>query len=154
MKYKVGDKVMVRQDLKAGMDITFGVSEPMARLAGRIATITRVLGTGYGIDIDDTGFSWHDDMFEPVAVVVGKSRNVRLSIDSNGTCHEIPVMSDQMHGHRHLLPPEFTYEPIETHCSYVKIGELREMTVAKRRITPMPNEIETRKEIRKRLLKL
>ena len=48
----------------------------------------------------------------------------------------------------------FVWDAIEIPWSGVKIGMPREMTVAGRRITPLSNEIESRKEIRKRLLKL
>ena len=170
MKYKVGDKVMVRRDLKAGMNIPFGVMPSMASLAGRIATITRAGGSGYSIDIDVAGFSWHEDMFEPVTVVACKPRNAGLSIDSRGTCHEIPMAAalDPVTGMMRAVPATDAMQgyghPLSSCGSMVASLSLSRdvvggmprcgISVTPRAIYRVANPIETRKEIRKRLLKL
>lgn len=68
MKYKVGDVVKVREDLKAGKD--FGrlcVCNEMAKLAGKLVTISSVNGgidDDYHIEEDDGEYYWIDDFFE------------------------------------------------------------------------------------------
>lgn len=66
MKYKVGDKVRVREDLKHGMDIMFGVSKEMEALAGKTVTISEVYSDRYYIKEDGRNicYSWSDEMFE------------------------------------------------------------------------------------------
>lgn len=65
MKYKVGDKVRIRSDLKEtmGMDI-YGVSvnSEMVKMAGKVVTIDRAGELDYSIKED--GYIWTDRMFE------------------------------------------------------------------------------------------
>ena len=73
MKYKVGDKVLVRKDLehdKRYSDVRF--DKDMEKYKGAQATITEVdkKFKVYRIDLDKGFFSWGDDMFEgPVYVI-------------------------------------------------------------------------------------
>ena len=81
MKYKVGDKVLVRNDLeydKRYSDVRF--DKDMERYRGGQATITKVyekLKT-YEIDLDQGRYMWGDDMFEgkviPIRVGVSKGK--------------------------------------------------------------------------------
>lgn len=68
MKFKVGDKVRIRKDLKEGDNFEIYVDNEMEKLAGEIVTITNVnkvfAGVRYVIDKDDRFFSWTEDMFE------------------------------------------------------------------------------------------
>lgn len=65
MKYKVGDKVKIRSDLKE-TDEGAGVVEEMLEYRGMEATIIELDGDNwYTIDIDDEEFYWDDTMFEP-----------------------------------------------------------------------------------------
>ena len=67
MKYKVGDKVRVRSDLKA--NIKYG-SQVFARdmdvYCGKNVEISDALDSAYYIQEDDYGFFWTDEMFESV----------------------------------------------------------------------------------------
>lgn len=65
MKYKVGDKVRVRSDLKACEQYGANIAtNSMERLAGKIVTISRV---GYAhYLVDGMNYNWTDEMFEPV----------------------------------------------------------------------------------------
>jgi hypothetical protein len=64
VKYKPGDKVTVRKDLKAGQYIDgIYVNDSMARLAGKQITIKDVFTVTYTIK-EDNGFGWKDGMFE------------------------------------------------------------------------------------------
>lgn len=81
-RLKVGDKVVIKKDLKEEIDTyeTFsGVEKEMADLAGREATIERAddvsfLSIEYGgdeiqcfsLDIDETDYWWNINMFESI----------------------------------------------------------------------------------------
>lgn len=67
MKYKVGDKVRVRTDIKSGEQ--FGshfFTENMQKYAGKIVTISRDTFSGGGYDIieDNGAYVWKDEMFD------------------------------------------------------------------------------------------
>ena len=65
MKYKVGDIVKVRKDLKAGKD--FGdlyVTNDMAELVGKLVTIDSIDEKCYHIEEDDLNYCWIDEFFE------------------------------------------------------------------------------------------
>lgn len=69
MNLKVGDKVIIRNDLSAGsVDVGYmevGVTDDMAQCAGKVATILRERWPGvYGIDLDDDSWCWYKAMFE------------------------------------------------------------------------------------------
>lgn len=78
MKYKAGDKVVVRNDLQCGQ---FYYNENrdgcdvatifMIELCGKVVTIKRVVGDKYHIKEDGDKFSWTDDMFVPVSAKMG-----------------------------------------------------------------------------------
>ena len=65
MKYKVGDKVRVRSDLKACEQYGANIAtNGMERLAGKIVTISRV---GYAhYLVEGMNYNWTDEMFESV----------------------------------------------------------------------------------------
>lgn len=69
MKYKVGDKVRIREDLVTGGNYcgTIVVSD-MIDMCGSVATIERVYEelSGYYIEEDTKSYLWTDEMFEPV----------------------------------------------------------------------------------------
>lgn len=68
MKYKVGDKVKIREDLVMGG--TYGGSvavDDMTDMGGSVVTIERVGEKfGYYIEEDLDDYCWTDEMFEPV----------------------------------------------------------------------------------------
>ena len=65
MKYKVGDIVKVREDLKAGQDYgSLCVCYPMVKLAGELVTISSVNNDNYHIEEDDGLYFWIDNFFE------------------------------------------------------------------------------------------
>lgn len=67
MKYKVGDMVKVRNDLKP--DKKYGawctVPEMMEHL-GKVATITEVHEKDYHLSVDDEMWYWTNEMLEPM----------------------------------------------------------------------------------------
>ena len=65
MKYKIGDKVKIREDLKGGCCYGLYCDAEMEKYKGKIATITEVTDNGfYRIDLDKEEWYWSDDMFE------------------------------------------------------------------------------------------
>lgn len=67
MKFKVGDKVRVREDLMISKSYDGGwiFVERMAKYRGEVVTISRVRGSGYHIEEDGGDCGWGEDMFEP-----------------------------------------------------------------------------------------
>ena len=67
MKYKVGDKVKVRENLKTGK--TYGkifFYEQMKEYRGQIVTIKVVNDDGYHIEEDKQNWYWSDEMLEDI----------------------------------------------------------------------------------------
>lgn len=67
MKYKVGDKVKVREDLEIGKTygkLTFSVQ--MREYKGQIVTIETADDDGYQIEEDELNWYWTDEMLEDV----------------------------------------------------------------------------------------
>ena len=65
MKYKVCDRVKIREDLIVGNE--YGAddfAEEMELYKGGIATITDIYNNKYFIDVDDGEWHWTDEMFE------------------------------------------------------------------------------------------
>lgn len=86
MKYKVGDKVRVRKDLKAGeryysADKTYNdqIAPPMLKMAGKEVTISETYGVCYRIKEFD--WNWTDEMFEDVPTFKVGDR-VKVNSDS------------------------------------------------------------------------
>lgn len=69
MKFKVGDKVRVREDLEINkMYGTYELIKEMAHLKGEIVTIKEVLKSGYRIE--EEYYMWTDEMLEEVKAEV------------------------------------------------------------------------------------
>lgn len=68
MKYKVGDKVRIREDLVTGWNYGDSVAvDDMVDMAGSVVTIERFGEVhGYYIKEDPDDYCWTDEMFEPV----------------------------------------------------------------------------------------
>lgn len=81
MKYKVGDKVRIREDLKFG-EIYGGClfTKGMQNLAGKIARITEVYEHKGEYHIDSCDCYWTDEMFEEVR---NMNKHVVIYVDGN-----------------------------------------------------------------------
>ena len=66
MKYKVGDKVKVREDLKLGWYGCINTTGKMCELVGKTVTIANRNHDTYNI-AELFGFNWTDEMFEGLA---------------------------------------------------------------------------------------
>ena len=103
MKYKVGDKVKIREDLEEGH--TYGTSgyrvvQGMLEYRGKIATILSVDDWYYCYEIDiDTGYWWDAGMFEDVEEV-DDNEPVRMETTNGFTVENVlnhtDVESDEM----------------------------------------------------------
>lgn len=91
MKYKVGDKVKVRSDLRVGKSYgEHAFVHDMFKLSGKIATIESVWKQGYRIE-EDT-YWWTDEMLEPVEEMSAEEAvrlYAKMCKDSN--CDVCPV---------------------------------------------------------------
>lgn len=77
MKYKVGDKVRIREDLEVGKEYnscTFIID--MKKYKGEIATITYCYDDdSYDIDLDEGAWFWTDDMLKDIDDVATTDMN-------------------------------------------------------------------------------
>lgn len=67
MKYKVGNQVRVRQDLKPGVKYGMDTAvDKMCDLCGQVVTISEACDEGayYHIEEDECCFFWADEMFD------------------------------------------------------------------------------------------
>lgn len=92
MKYKVGDKVKVRSDLKAyeiyGSNM---LTKSMEKFAGKTVTISGVGITSYAIEEMEVAY-WTDEMLEPVEEMSAEEAirlYAKMCKDSN--CYACPV---------------------------------------------------------------
>lgn len=65
MKYKIGDKVKIRSDLKVGKTYGTRVVPEMEKFLGKEVEITDMDNFGF-YNIDNTWFYWSDKMFEDI----------------------------------------------------------------------------------------
>lgn len=86
LKYKVGDKVQIRKDLKIGS--VYGgcyVTQEMHDLGGAIVRIIEANEYSGEYRIESFGCYWTDEMFEDVGMEVQKM-NKRVVIDTHENC--------------------------------------------------------------------
>lgn len=93
MRFKVGDKVRVREDLKRRVDYYDGTkefhdvaNEQMVLMAGRVVTITEVGSHYYGIK-ECEGY-WYYDMFDTSTTINAKENKIMANDikESKGLC--------------------------------------------------------------------
>ena len=154
MKFKVGDKVIIRKDLKEGYDFKEYVTDDMEELAGKIVTITEVWendGGRYYIKEDMYNYIWSEDMFEnstkptkeelfkmPLGTIIKTDRycnNVFVKVGENDFCNDAvdhiednyvnDDLSLECFGNKIIEIQIPTYETI-----YKADKEVKEMTIA------------------------
>lgn len=98
MKYKVGDKVRVRENLplymKAHCVSTF--SPETLKYNGMIVTVSEVKKDQYKIEEDKGFYDWYEDMLEPVEEM-STEEAIKLSgkMCSSSACYECPVFKSR-----------------------------------------------------------
>ena len=86
MKYKVGDRVRVREDLVSGREYNgFLFTNPMRKYLGREVVIKKfnVMGIFYEIEQDDGEWSWNEEMFEDIPVESSKEEVGSIEKDTS-----------------------------------------------------------------------
>lgn len=94
MRYKVGDKVRIREDLVTGGNYGGSVAvDDMTDMGGSVVTIESVGSIGYYIEEDPDGYCWTDEMFEPVEEMsVEEAIEILAEICMKQyTCSECPI---------------------------------------------------------------
>lgn len=83
MKYKVGDKVKVREDLRLDRTYNkFTINREMKNLAGTIVTIQRINENYYRIVEDDGMRGWTDEMFEQKEDNKMENQNITVNMEN------------------------------------------------------------------------
>lgn len=156
MKYKVGDKVRIRSDLKETMNnAIYGVSvnSEMVKLAGKMVTIDHVNEKIY--TIKEYGFAWTDEMFEciekpsredflkmPVGTKIITDKGKELVYDGECFSDKDDVIMDTMiDGDLNLI-----YDDMDYGTKIIEILEPEYRTIWKEEVKKM-----TLKEIEKEL---
>lgn len=93
MKYKVGDKVRVRNDLIHGERYD-GISFYMDGWKDKIVTISFVGSDYYEIAEDEDKWCWTDEMFEDIKYKVGDKVKIREDLVGDEEYGEISYVSD------------------------------------------------------------
>lgn len=93
MKYKVGDKVRVRRDLKERMG--YGCqrfTDAMKKQMGKIVTISNVVDDRYYY-IKEDNYNWTDEMLEPVEEELTAEEAIRIlgGMCRDFSCCECPI---------------------------------------------------------------
>lgn len=94
MRYKVGDKVRIREDLVTGGNYGGSIAvDDITDMGGSVVTIERVDKVlGYYIEEDPNGYFWTDEMFEPVDKM-SAAEVIRIlgELCNNTPCRSCPV---------------------------------------------------------------
>ena len=69
MKFKVGEKVKIKKNLKEGYDFKYYVADEMEKFKGKTVTIYSVNSEAYRIEEDNMSWDWTEDMFEGLAII-------------------------------------------------------------------------------------
>lgn len=156
MKFKVGDRVRIRKDLKEGDDFEIYVTDEMEELAGEIVTITKVnkalVNVKYAIDKDDGFYAWSEDMFEnsvkpskeelfkmPIGTIIKTDRqehNIFVKVGENDFCNddrdhiESCYVNDDLSLNCNLSKKIIEIQEPTYETIYTADTEVKEMTIA------------------------
>lgn len=94
MKYKVGDKVKVRKDLKNYELVgCYLFTKEMGTYRGKNVTIRNVSRDGYEIEEDNGAYQWIDEMLEPVEELTAEELAKIISniCEVHNECEKCPL---------------------------------------------------------------
>lgn len=108
MKYKVGDKVKIREDLHHNKEYNdCSVEKEMEEYRGAIATITRCCYDDdyYEINIDGGNWVWTDDMFEDYIEDIEKEKTFDIGFHLDYCGHKVlkNVVLNTMTSYGHIF---------------------------------------------------
>lgn len=144
MKFKVGDKVRVRKDLKEGQryymedkNVCNAFVRPMNRLKGRVVTISKILGSQYVVEECPLGvfceYFWTDEMFEPV--VEPRSKKIVITTDGTETHARLYEENKLVKTATAKCSPEDTFDfATGARIAFIRLFEGRETEAVKPRI--------------------
>ena len=84
MKFKVGDRVKIKEDLSHRGSYKVYVTMDMERYKGKEATIVGLEGNEYSLDIDAGMYWWSEDTLEPIkkkAIEYYQNKEISFSVD-------------------------------------------------------------------------
>jgi hypothetical protein len=84
MKYEIGDKVRIREDLNEHVGRIFDVVDDMSKYKGRECEIIFKEGNRYRINLDGGKWSWSDEMIEG-STEMDKEDSKPQSVDNGGS---------------------------------------------------------------------
>ena len=153
MKFKVGEKVKIKKNLKEGYDFKYYVADEMEKFKGKAVTIYSVNSEAYRIEEDNMSWDWTEDMFEglakptkeelfkmPLGTIIKTDRekhNIFVKVGENDFCNDNrdhiedsdineDLTVDNYCGDKTIIEIQIpTYETI-----YKADEEVKEMTIA------------------------
>lgn len=104
MKFKVGEKVKIKKNLKEGYSFKYYVADEMEKFKGKTVTIYSVNSEAYRIEEDNMSWDWTEDMFEGLAITTKeelfamplgtiiktdeKEHNIFVKVGENDFCND------------------------------------------------------------------
>ena len=104
MKFKVGEKVKIKKNLKKGYDFKYYVADEMEKFKGKTVTIYSVNSEAYRIEEDNMNWEWTEDMLEGLAIITKeelfkmplgtiiktdeKEHNIFVKVGENDFCND------------------------------------------------------------------
>lgn len=153
MKFKVGEKVKIKKNLKEGYDFKYYVADEMEKFKGKTVTIYSVNSEAYRIEEDNMCWDWTEDMFEGLAIITKEElfkmpigtkittdleeNNIFVKVGENDFCNDnadhiedVNIKDDltincDYYGNKIVEIQEPTYNTI-----YKADTEVKEMTIA------------------------
>lgn len=156
MKYKIGDKVRIKKELKEGNEFGGCVNNEMVKYAGKIVTITDSWKDLYGREKyeikEDKCWAWTKDMFEdsikltkeellkmPIGTIIktnSEKHNIFAKVGENDFCNDdVDHIEDRDINNDLSLSVYFANEIVEiqkpTYTTiYKKEAQIKEMTLS------------------------
>ena len=160
MKYKIGDKVRIKSDLKRGYGFKLSVTNKMEKLAGKVVTIKEADRNDDTYKMEEVGDDWlSEDMIEsltkptkeelfnmPLGTIVKTDReehNVYVKVGENDFCND-----DLDHIKYNNVYNNLTIKRFEKHNEILEIQKPTYETIYKADKEPKKM---TQKEIEKKL---
>lgn len=146
MKFKVGDKVRVRTDLKEGWRYYMAdkkesnvLATPMSKLKGQVVTISKIIDHQYAIkECANAGigvFRWVDEMFESEPIKSFDRKKIVITTDGTETHARLYEENKLVKTATAKCSPEDTFDfATGARIAFIRLFEGRETEAVKPRI--------------------